>query len=225
MRQWETRRQGAGGGILGGFQFQCGNLRFLALNRTDRFQPQRASSNPHLVSPLNTSPIHWLFGRSSAGKTTLAKILQSHWRSQGWPTLLLDGDDLRSGVCAGLGFSRADRLENHRRMAEIAKLAASQGLRVIVASMAPEQVQRRTVEQILGPALKWIYVHAPLSLCIQRDPKGLYRTAQAGQLSHMLNYPFDEPAADEVWLWLDSGASDAASCGAQLVRAISPSSP
>jgi adenylylsulfate kinase-like enzyme len=125
MRHWETKRQGAEGGILGGFQFQCGNLRFLALNRTDRFQPQRASPNPHLVSPLNTSPIHWLFGRSSAGKTTLAKILQSHWRSQGWPTLLLDGDDLRSGVCAGLGFSRADRLENHRRMAEIAKLAAS----------------------------------------------------------------------------------------------------
>ena len=88
------------------------------------------------------SKVFWLFGRSGAGKTTLARRLHQGFINRNVPVLYLDGDDLRSGICADLGFSSEDRLENHRRIAEIARLAAEQGLSVVVSTMAPEHKDR-----------------------------------------------------------------------------------
>ena len=88
------------------------------------------------------SKVFWLFGRSGAGKTTLARRLHQGFINRNVPVLYLDGDDLRSGICADLGFSSDARLENHRRIAETARLAAEQGLSVVVSTMAPELRKR-----------------------------------------------------------------------------------
>lgn len=143
------------------------------------------------------SKVFWLFGRSGAGKTTLARRLQQCFLNRNIPLLYLDGDDLRSGICADLGFSSEARLENHRRIAEIARLAAEQGLSVVVSTMAPEHKDRDRVKQVLADRLVWIYIHASLNVCMHRDPKGLYRRAQTGSIQNLIDFPFDPPRPEE----------------------------
>lgn len=145
----------------------------------------------------NPTKIFWLYGRSGAGKTTLARRLHAALLERKIPVFYLDGDDLRSGVCADLAFTPEARLENHRRIAEIARLAAAQNLNVVVSSMAPQYGHRDIVKEILGGQLIWIYIDASLEVCIQRDPKGLYRRAQTGKLDKLINYPFDPPRPHE----------------------------
>ena len=152
--------------------------------------------------------VFWLYGRSGAGKTTLARHLHRALLDRKIPVFYLDGDDLRSGLCADLAFTPEARLENHRRLAEVAKLAADQNFNVVVSSMAPQHGHRDVVRQILGERLNWIYVDAPLDVCIQRDPKGLYRRAQAGKLDQLINYPFDEPRPGEREHHIDTVAHD-----------------
>src|SRR5947209_11787682 len=113
----------------------------------------------------------WLFGRSGTGKTTLAERLRNGLAERKIPVFLIDGDEMRSGLCSDLEFTSQARVENHRRIAEVAKLAASQGLNVVVSTMAPEHIQRDIVQEVLRERLVYIYVHAPLDVCIRRDPK------------------------------------------------------
>jgi len=143
------------------------------------------------------SKVFWLFGRSGAGKTTLARRLHQGFINRNVPVLYLDGDDLRSGICADLGFSSEARLENHRRIAETARLAAEQGLSVVVSTMAPEHKDRDRVKQVLADRLVWVYIHASLNVCMHRDPKGLYRRAQAGSIQNLIDFPFDPPRPEE----------------------------
>src|ERR1700743_1049465 len=126
--------------------------------------------------------VFWLYGRSGAGKTTRALRLRDGLANRQIPVVYLDGDQLRSTLCSDLGFKSEARLENHRRIAEMAKLPAAQGLNVVVSTMAPEHQQRDLVTQILGEKLMWFYIHAPLDICMQRDPKGLYKRALEGQV-------------------------------------------
>ena len=157
---------------------------------------------------MTMTKVFWLYGRSGAGKTTLAKRLYAGLQDRKIPAFYLDGDDMRSGVCADLAFTAEARLENHRRIAEVARLAARQKLNVVVSSMAPEHSHRDIVTQILGQHLTWIYVHAPLEVCIKRDPKGLYQRAQAGKLDKLLNYPFDVPRPHEREHFIDTVAQN-----------------
>jgi adenylyl-sulfate kinase len=150
--------------------------------------------------------VFWLYGRSGAGKTTLAKQLYRALQDRKIPAFYLDGDELRSGLCADLAYSPEARLENHRRIAEVAKLAANQHLNVVASSMAPEHAHRDIVAKTLGDRLTWVYVHAPLDICMQRDPKGLYKRAQAGQLDKLINYPFDVPRPHEREYFIDTVA-------------------
>jgi adenylyl-sulfate kinase len=130
-------------------------------------------------------PVLWLFGLPSSGKTTLARALRDHWQTTGYPTVLLDGDELRSGLCADLGFSDADRSENLRRAAQLARLLAAQGHQVICAFVTPKEHHRTLVRQILGSAVCLVHIDCPLNVCISRDVKGLYAKAAAGQMAGM----------------------------------------
>jgi adenylylsulfate kinase-like enzyme len=148
--------------------------------------------------------VFWFFGRCGAGKTTLARILYDDLLRQKVPVFYLDGDDMRSGLCSDLAYTPEARMENHRRIAEVAKLAANQDLYVIVSTMAPQHGHRDLVSKILGKHLAWIYVHAPIEVCVQRDPKGLYHRAQTGQLDKLLNFPFDPPRTQESENFIDT---------------------
>jgi adenylylsulfate kinase len=141
--------------------------------------------------------VFWLFGRSGAGKTTLAQCLCKGLRAWKIPVIYLDGDEMRATLCSDLGFKPEARLENHRRIAEIARLLAAQGLNVVVSTMAPEHQQRNLVTEILGGKLVWFYIHAPLDVCMKRDPKGIYKRALKGQIKQLINYPFEIPRPQE----------------------------
>lgn len=131
---------------------------------------------------------------------------------RGIPVFFLDGDDMRLGLCADLKFSTEARVENHRRIAEVARLAAEQGLNVVVATMAPQHNQRDMVAKVLGARLVWIYVHAPLDVCITRDPKGLYHQAKTGRMPDLLDFPFEVPRPSERENYIDTVAQNVEGC-------------
>lgn len=125
----------------------------------------------------------WLTGLPAAGKTTLASALEQRLRELGRMTCVLDGDSLRQGLCRDLGFSEADRVENIRRVAEVARLMVDAGLTVMVALVSPFREQRRLASQLLsdGEFIE-VFVDTPLEECERRDPKGMYARARKGEL-------------------------------------------
>ena len=127
------------------------------------------------MAPNNLT--YWLTGLSGAGKSTLA--LAQHLRALGQAVCVLDGDALRAGLCRDLGFSAADRAENMRRTAELAKLLNDQGITVVAALISPTSAGRAAARQTIGSAqFIEIYVNTPLDVCQQRDTKGLYARAR-----------------------------------------------
>ncbi len=149
--------------------------------------------------------VFWLFGLSGAGKSTLAGHLSQHLRSAGRSVLALDGDDLRAGLCTGLGFSDDDRTENLRRAAETAKLGLASNLWVVAAFITPLTSHRRLVAGILGANLSFIYVSAPLEICRARDVKGLYAGAKAGTVARLTGVTsgFEPPAHADLVVHTD----------------------
>lgn len=125
-----------------------------------------------------------LTGLSGAGKTTLASALCNILKEKN-PCVLIDGDEMRKGVCSDLGFSAADREENIRRCGEFAKLVADQGIIAILAVIAPYRKLRENLKDIIGADnLHIIHVDCPLATCIERDPKKNYRKAACGELAN-----------------------------------------
>jgi adenylyl-sulfate kinase len=164
--------------------------------------------------------VFWFFGRSGAGKTTLAKRLYDALQDRKIPVFILEGDEMRSGLSSDLGFSSEARLENHRRIAEVSKLAAEQGLNVVVSTMAPQHSHRDIAARVLGQRLVWIYVHAPLDVCIKRDPKGLYQRAQTGKLDRLLDFPFDVPRPQERENFIDTVAQNVEGCSHSVLELV-----
>jgi adenylylsulfate kinase len=156
--------------------------------------------------------IFWLYGRSGAGKTTLARRLQAGLSDRKIPVIYLDGDEMRSTLCSDLGFKSEARLENHRRIAEIARLLTHQGLNVVVSTMAPEHQHRDLVAKTLGQKLVWYYIHAPLAVCIERDPKGIYQRAKNGQIKLLIDYPFEAPRPPECGNYIDTAIQSENDC-------------
>jgi adenylyl-sulfate kinase len=149
----------------------------------------------------------WLTGLSGAGKTTVATELERQLFAAGKHTYLLDGDILRHGLCSDLNFSADSRRENIRRAGEVAALFADAGVIVIAAFISPFRADRERVRQCL-PAGRFIevFVNAPLEVCEQRDVKGLYAKARAGQLKEFtgVSAPYEVPGNPEINLHTDT---------------------
>jgi adenylyl-sulfate kinase len=152
-----------------------------------------------------TSAVVWLEGLSGAGKSTLARGLDSLLADEGYETYLLDADEFRDGVSAGLGFSAADRTENLRRAAEVAALLVHAGHIVIAAFISPVESDRRMVRDIVrrrAPSCPFIevFVSAPLAVCEARDVKHLYRQARTGVIRNFtgVSAAFEVPTKPDL---------------------------
>lgn len=140
----------------------------------------------------------WFTGLSGSGKTTLARSFCSRMKMLDKFCMPLDGDDMRQGVNAGLGFSHEDRIENIRRIAEIAKLLVDHGINCIVSTISPYAGLRSMAKQIIGEEHFYeVYINAPLEVCEQRDVKGLYRKARQNQIGCFTGI-HDEYSAPEM---------------------------
>ena len=147
--------------------------------------------------------IIWLTGLSGSGKSTLANALEGELLKAGHHSYLLDGDNIRLGLNKGLGFSDADRVENIRRIGEVAKLFADAGLIVITAFISPFRADRDMVRALVAPGeFIEVFVRAPLDVCEQRDPKGMYKKARAGVIKQFtgIDSPYEEPLKPELVL-------------------------
>jgi adenylylsulfate kinase len=145
----------------------------------------------------------WLYGLSGSGKSTLAHALEAALHERGHATMLLDGDNLRTGLNSGLGFTEDDRRENIRRAAEVAKIGAQNGLVTICCFITPYQSLRHLAKQIVGEKdFLESYVHARFESCAARDPKGLYKKAAEGQVAHFTGRDsvFEEPESPTLRL-------------------------
>jgi adenylylsulfate kinase len=142
----------------------------------------------------------WMYGLSGSGKSTIAASVERHLHEQGRFVVILDGDNFRDGLNSDLGFSDEDRRENVRRVSEVAKMFASQGIIVLVSVITPRQALRDQAREVIGSAFKEIYIKASFETCAQRDPKGLYAKVAAGEIKQFTGKDsgFDEPVNPDL---------------------------
>lgn len=149
------------------------------------------------------STVLWFTGLSGSGKSTVANALEQALVARGIHTYLLDGDNVRHGLCADLGFSEADRTENLRRVGAVAGLMVDAGLLVLSAFISPYRSQRELVKSLVPPG-KFLEIHiaTPLEVCEQRDVKGLYKKARAGEIRQFtgISDPYEAPLAADLVL-------------------------
>ena len=160
----------------------------------------------------------WFTGLSGSGKSTIANALDVALHKRGYHTFLLDGDNVRHGLCSDLGFSDDDREENIRRVGEVCKLFADAGLIVMSAFISPFTSDRRMVRKLF-PAGEFIevFMDTPLATCEERDPKGLYQKARSGQIKHFtgIDSPYEVPSHPE--LRLDTSTMSVEECVDTLI--------
>jgi len=145
----------------------------------------------------------WFTGLSGSGKSTVAGALEQALHQLGVSTYLLDGDNVRHGLCRDLGFSDADRKENIRRVGEVARLMVDAGLVVLTAFISPHRAERQMVREMLGAGeFIEVFVDTPLAICEARDPKGLYKKARAGELHNFtgIDAVYEAPEQAEIHL-------------------------
>ena len=182
----------------------AGMLKF-ALRRSANVHWQNLSVNRSVraAQKRQRGAVLWFTGLSGSGKSTLADLLDKRLVVEGHHTFLLDGDNVRHGLNKDLGFTDQDRVENIRRIAEVAKLMADAGLITLVSFISPFASERRMARALLPPGEFFeIYVDAPLSLAESRDPKGLYKKARAGQIANFtgIDSPYEIPESPEAHL-------------------------
>lgn len=167
------------------------------------------------------SAILWFTGLSGAGKSTLANAVNQAPFERGLATYVLDGDNVRHGLCRDLGFSDADREENIRRIGEVAKLFLDSGVIVLTAFVSPFRADRDKARALVGEGdFLEIFCSADLSVCEERDTKGLYAKARAGDIKEFtgISSPYEAPEHPE--LSVDTGAGELETCVNEVVSAL-----
>lgn len=147
------------------------------------------------------SCVLWFTGLSGSGKSTIANAVEERLFKMGVHTYLLDGDNIRHGLSKDLGFKKEDRVENIRRIGEVAKLFVEGGMIVLTAFISPYLADRKEVRSNLQEdEFIEIFISCPLSICEERDPKGLYKKARKGEIKHFtgITDPYEEPINPEV---------------------------
>jgi bifunctional enzyme CysN/CysC len=176
--------------------------------------PLRRSTNLHhqaiTVSKAERSTLMhhkpvvlWFTGLSGAGKSTIANLVEAELHARGVHTLLLDGDNVRHGLNRDLGFTEADRVENIRRVGEVAKLLIDAGLIVLCSFISPFRAERQMARELVEKnEFIEIFVDTPIAQCIARDPKGLYRRALAGEIKNFtgVDQPYEVPECPDLHL-------------------------
>ncbi len=165
--------------------------------------------------------VFWLYGLSGSGKSTIAVIAERLLDITGIYTIVLDGDNMRKGLNAGLGFSDEDRRENIRRLAEVARLLAENGVVVLVSAITPKRELRTQARNIVGTDFHEVFVAASFETCSARDPKGLYKKVNAGEVKQFTgkDSSFEEPDG-EAEVVLDTEAMTAEDCALELATVI-----
>jgi len=162
--------------------------------------------------------IIWLTGLSGSGKSTLAHAVEEMLHQRGCRTFVLDGDNVRHGLCGDLGFSAQDRQENIRRISEVAKLFMEAGVIVLTAFISPYRADRDRVRGMVaqGDFIE-MYCDAPMDICESRDVKGIYKKARAGQIPQFtgISSPYEAPEAHE--LTVKTGATSLQACVQQVI--------
>jgi len=201
----------------------CGMIDF-APRRSHNIHCQATTIDRSAREALNGAParVLWFTGLSGSGKSTIADAVERDLHVRGYHTMLLDGDNVRRGLNRDLGFTEVDRVENIRRVAEVAKLMVEAGVIVLVCLISPYRSERRAARELFaeGEFLE-IHVDTPLEVCEARDSKGLYKKARAGRLPNLtgVDSPYEPPLDPELVLRSD-GALTPEALAAEVVRAV-----
>jgi len=167
----------------------------------------------------------WLYGLSGSGKSTLAIALERRLHAEGFTTQLLDGDNVRTGLNRGLSFSDADRAENIRRVAEVAKLFVQAGVVTLCSFITPTRALRSSAREIIGAGdFIEVYVQASYKTCAQRDPKGLYAKAGAGGVKQFTgrDSSFEPPTAEDAAAIINTEGENAEASLERLLALVLP---
>lgn len=207
---------------LNGETVGSGRIHF-ALRRADNIHVQAVDVDRAARARLKGQLpcVVWLTGLSGAGKSTIANLLDRRLHAMGRHTYLMDGDNVRHGLNRDLGFTAADRVENVRRVAEVAKLMADAGLIVIVSLISPFRSERRMARELMKPGeFIEVFVDAPLQVAEQRDPKGLYKKARRGELKNFtgIDSPYETPERPEVHV--DTSVAAAEDCVERVLACV-----
>ncbi len=165
----------------------------------------------------------WFTGLSGSGKSTLASALETHFHNQGYNTYILDGDNIRSGLNNDLDFSEESRKENIRRIAEVSRLFVDAGVIVLTAFISPFMEDREAAKKLVGEEyFLEIHVDCPLEVCEQRDVKGLYKKARAGEIKYFtgITSPFEAPENPDIRV--NTAENSLEDCLKLLIEEIQP---
>ena len=163
----------------------------------------------------------WFTGLSGSGKSTLAHEVERRLYGRGCHTFVLDGDNVRHGLNSDLGFSPQDRVENIRRLAELVRLFTDAGVLVLTAFISPYREDRDRARRLIAPGDFFeIYCRCSLAVCEQRDPKGLYKKARAGEIGDFtgISAPYEEPVSPEITVNTDRETLDV--CAGNIISAL-----
>ena len=183
--------------------------------------PQKVSAEQRARQNGHPGCVIWLTGLSASGKSTIATELERELVTSGRHAYVLDGDNLRHGLCSDLGFAPEDRQENIRRVGEVAKLFADAGTICITAFISPYRSDRDLARKIVPVGQFFeVFVNAPVEVCERRDPKGLYAKARAGQIKEFtgISAPYEAPLQPEVELRTDQ--LDVSGCVAAILARL-----